>query len=461
MMPILFSLLALIPFESGQPADTVSEIDALMSRLHDQGDFNGSILVARQGQVIYSKGFGKANFKTGQNFLPSTKSCIASVTKQFTAMSIMMLVAEGKIGYDDPVTKHLGKLPSCYEDVSIRHLLTHTSGVFDYDNIGKGRPDQLITRKRSLQFQPGQKYEYSNSNYVLLSMVIEKVTGKSFPDFLQQQIFSPLDMTSTFTYADRGKKPIPFATGYNQFGKENDYKSTVFFGDGGLYSTVEDLFKWHRALYTDQLVKPTVLAEAFVPGRVKEGSTTYGFGWNISSDDYGKYAWHTGNTAGFRAYIQHRLDDEIAIIMLTNTGPTRRIEIAAAINHILHGEPYDRIKRSGAKKMYNTITQQGIDSAVQFYRSIMHGNDQPDYDVSETEFNLLGYELLGENKIDAAITIFKLNTETFPSSSNAFDSLGEAYLKKGDSKSARESYGKALQIDPNNVNAANMLKKIK
>ena len=219
------------------------------------------------------------------------------------------------------MTKYLGKLPSCYEAVTIRHLLTLTSGVFDYDNIGKGRPDQLIARKSSLQFQPGQKYEYSNSNYVLLSIVIEKVSNESFPDFLQHRIFNPLGMTSTWAYTDRAKKLIPFASGYNQFGKEDDYKSTMFFGDGGLYSTVEDLFKWHRALYTDRLVKPTVLAEAFVPGVVKEGSTTYGFGWNISEDDHGKYAWHTGNSAGFRAYIQHRLDDEIAIIILTNTGP--------------------------------------------------------------------------------------------------------------------------------------------
>ena len=462
MRPILLSFLAVISLNTALLADTVTEIDKLMSGLYEQGDFNGSILVAQQDKIIYSKGFGMANFKTQEGFLPSTASCIASVTKQFTAMGIMMLAADGRIDYDDAVTKYITNLPSCYQPVTLRHILTNTSGVIDYDNLGDGRQDKLIARQRSLRFQPGLKYEYSNSNYVLLSLVIESVNGESFSDFLHKHIFSPLGMTNTFSYINVGNKLTKKAIGYNQFGKENDYESTSFFGDGGVYSTVEDLFKWHRALYTDKLLRQSTLAEAFVPGDVKEGSTTYGFGWNISVDEHGKYVWHTGNTAGFRAYIQHRLDDETAIIILTNTGPSRRMEIAQAINHILHGEPYEPIKKSAAKKMYSVIKHDGIDSAMKFYYSIQQNGAQADYDLSETEFNLLGYELLNaDEKVDEAIEIFKLNTQAFPASSNTFDSLGEAYLKKGDTKSAYVCYQRALEIDPGNLNAANMLKKIK
>jgi CubicO group peptidase (beta-lactamase class C family) len=443
------------------PIDTVKQIDEFISTLYAQGDFNGSILVAVNERTIYSKGFGKANFKTGENFAPLTSSCIASLTKQFTAMGIMMLAEQQKLAYDDPVTKYIRKLPACYQAVTIRHLLTHTSGVFDYDDLGSGSPDKLIMKKGSLRFPPGEKYEYSNSNYVLLSLIIENLSGILFPDFLQKNIFTPLQMTNTFAYRHPDQKVKGVALGYNQFGKDNDYNSPATFGDGGVYSSVEDLLKWHRALYTEKLVKQSTLAMAFTAGIVQTGTSTYGFGWNVSEDSHGRFAWHTGNTSGFRAYIQHRLDERIAIIILTNTGHSRRIEIAKAINNILHGEPFTHLQKSAARKMYTIIRQQGIEQALLFYDSLRENKIDSGYDFSETEFNLLGYELLdGENKIDDALEIFKLNTQLYPTSSNTFDSLGEAYLKKGDKEAARASYQKAVELDPSNLNAAKILKKL-
>ena len=443
------------------PSDSVKQIHDLISSLYDNGEFNGSILVASSGKILYSNGFGISDFKTGEKFTTSTASCIASVTKQFTAIGIMMLAEQNKLRYEDPVTKFI-KLPECYDQVTIRHLLTHTSGVFDYSDLGSGRPDKLIFKTNSLQFPPGQRYEYSNSNYVLLSIVIETITGISFPDFLQRKILGPVGMTRTFPYPSGDKKIDRVALGYNQFGKLDNYDSPAMFGDGGLYSTVEDLLKWDQALYTEQLLKQSTLAEAFRPGIVIEGTSTYGFGWNIGEGPNGKYAWHTGNTAGFRAYIQRRLDRQRTIIILTNTGPSKRVEIAEAINAILDQKPYVVPKRSGAKKMYFLLSQHGIDHAIQFYDSARQQKNSSIYDFTESDMNLLGYYLLyDENKVNNAIKIFELNTEAFPKSSNTFDSLGEAYLKKGDKQAALKSYQRALEIDPNNLHAANMLQKIK
>jgi CubicO group peptidase (beta-lactamase class C family) len=457
----LFGALLFVRAE-GSPGDTIRQIDELISTLHAQGDFNGSILVAINEKPIYSKGFGMANFKAGEKFTPATASCIASLTKQFTAMGIMKLAEQKKLAYDDPVTKYLRNLPACYQMVSLRHLLNHTSGVFDYDQLGSGSPDKLIFKKNSLRFQPGEKYEYSNSNYVLLSLIIETLSGISFADFLQRNFFTPLEMTRTFAYAHSNQKVPGVARGYNQFGKDDDYNSPATFGDGGIYSSAEDLLKWHQALRTEKLVKQSTLDMAFTAGKVRSGSSTYGFGWNVSEDAHGRFAWHTGNTSGFRAYMQHRLDERIDIIILTNTGHSRRVEIARAINNILHGEPFTNLKKSAAKKMYTIIQHKGIDEALLFYDSIHQRQADGDYDFSETEFNLLGYELLNsERKIDEAIAIFKANTQLYPTSSNTFDSLGEAYLKKGDKDSARNSYLRALELDPTNLNAARVLEKLR
>jgi CubicO group peptidase (beta-lactamase class C family) len=442
------------------PGDSVKRIHELMSTLYEHGEFNGSVLVASNGEVIYSSGFGMADFKAREKFTVHTSSCIASVTKQFTAVGIMMLAEQNKLRYDDPVTKFV-KLPDCYDQVTLRHLLTHTSGVFEYSELGSGRPDKLIFKTNSLHFLPGQRYEYSNSNYVLLSTVIENITNLPFADFLKQKILDPLGMTRTFPSIKGNKRLSGIAVGYNQFGKLDDYNSSAVFGDGGLYSTVEDLLKWDRALYTEQLLKQSTLAEAFRPGAVSHGTSTYGFGWNVAEGPDGKVVWHTGNTAGFRAYIQRRLDQHRTIIILTNTGPSKRIEIAEAINGILDQTPYTLPKRSGAKKLYALVSKKGIDQALSFYDSARQQTGSI-YDFSESDLNLLGYYLLyDENKVDAGIKIFELNTKAFPASSNTFDSLGEAYLKKGDKQSAIKNYQRALEVDPTNSHAANMLKKIK
>ena len=442
-------------------------ISKLMSTLYERGQFNGAILVAKEGQIIYRDAFGKANFQTGTDFTPETPSDIGSVTKQFTAMAIMILAGRNELNYDDSVAKYISEFSRSahFREITLRNLLTHTSGIPDYGDLGiddsgldrKGLIAALL-KKEDLLMKPGLRYRYSNPGYALLAVVVERVSGKSFGAFLEQEIFKPLGMSDTFLYDSPGKKDARAAVGYDQFGQVDDGSATAIPGDGGIYSSVNDLFKWDQSLYTDKPVPQSTLTEAFTPGTVEEGTSAYGFGWNVRQDGNDKYVWHTGSHAGFRAFIERRLSERATVIMLTNRGNSKRQEINTAIQNILAGQSYVLPKRSGAEELYKVIHASGIRAALNTYDTLRNGNE---YDLGESELNTLGYQLLyGDKKADNAIAIFKLNATVHPKSSNAFDSLGEAYRVNRETNLAVNCYKEAVSLDPTNGHAAAMLKEL-
>jgi len=449
------------------PADQTAEIDGLMSTLYQRGQFNGAILVAVQGNTIYRKGFGKANFQTGADFTPETPSNIGSVTKQFTAMAIMILAERGKLSYDDPVCKYVQEFSRStnLSQITLRQLLNHTSGIPDYGDLGiddSGLSQQglilALLQKDDQLGKPGLEYRYSNPGYALWAIVAERVSGMRFGEFLEQEIFAPLGMSNTFVYDTPGKKNASTAVGYGQFGQVDDGGPTAIPGDGGIYSTVDDLFKWDHALYTERLVHQSTLAEAFAPGKVLQGASDYGFGWNIKQESGGTYLWHTGSNAGFRAFIGRRLADRVTVIMLTNKGNSKRQDINAAIQNILVARPYVLPAQSGAEKLYKIIHESGIRAALKQYRTLKRSGD---YDLGESELNTLGYQLLyGDRRASDAIAIFRLNAMEHPVSSNAFDSLGEAYRANGENNLAVISYRFALVLDPSNGHATEELKQL-
>ena len=451
------------------PANESAKIDELMSTMYRRGQFNGAILVAVHGNTICRKGFGKSNFPTSADFTPETPSNIGSVTKQFTAMSIMMLAERGKLSYDDPVSKHIPEFSRSahLSQITLRQLLNHTSGIPDYGDLGidDSSLDQQsliagLLKKEDLLAKPGLKYRYSNPGYALLAVVLERVSGKRFGAFLEQEIFAPNGMTNTFVFDSPTKKNARTAIGYGQFGQVDDGGPTAIPGDGGIYSSVDDLFKWDQALYTESLVRQSTLAEAFAPGKVQEGTSTYGFGWNIQQDGDSKHLWHTGSNAGFRAFIGRRLAERVTVIMLTNKGNSKRQEINAAIQNILAGKPYVLPKQSGAEKLYKTIHESGISAALKMFHALKHSKSG-DYDLGESELNTLGYQLLyGDRRASDAVAIFKLNVMEHPVSSNAFDSLGEAYRTNGERNLAITSYRLAILLDPANGHAAGELKEL-
>jgi CubicO group peptidase (beta-lactamase class C family) len=465
-------LVALIGCVAAQvePANPAPAIDELMTTLYQRGQFNGAVLVAKQGQILYRKAFGKANFQTGVDFAPETPSDVGSVTKQFTAMAIMILAQQKRLSYDDPVGKYIPEFSRSAHlgQITLRELLNHTSGIprdndLGIDDAGVDDEQGLIAflRKRDdLLRTPGLKYSYSNAGYDLLGIVVERVSGETFSSFLEREIFKPIGMSNTF-YVRSMRKSAKAAVGYNQFGDVDDGGPDPLSGDGGIYSTVDDLFKWDQALYTDKLVPQSALSEAFTPGRVQEGTTAYGFGWNVVEEGGNKCLWHTGKSAGFRAFIQRCLTGKVTVIMLTNKGDSKRQDINAAIQEILVGQPYVLPKLSGAEKLYKVIHESGIQSALLAYETLRNAKNA-EYDLGEAEVNTLGYQLLyGDKRATDSIAIFKLNTKEHPMSSNAFDSLGEAYWRNGNSDLAIASYETALKLDPSNGDSAAMSRKIR
>lgn len=446
-------------------------IDRLMTTLHELGEFNGAVLVATRGTVIYRQSFGKADVHENTDLTPETPFDIASVTKQFTAMAVMMLAEQDKIQFDDPVSKFIPEFSrsSPAREMTIRHLLTHTSGIPDFDDLSlddSGLSETALIKgvleRQAMLQKPGQRFRYSNPGYKLLAIIVMRVSGQPLDEFLERRIFRPLGMGDTYVFNARSKRRPNTAAGYNQFGDKDDVNpSTNPGGDGGVFSTVDDLFKWDQALYTDRLVRQSTLSQAFTPAKVDTGGTSYGFGWNIAKKQGVTLVWHTGKTAGFRAFIGRRLGDRATVILLTNQGDSKRMEISECILNILDGKPFTLPKASGSRKLYNVIRDSGIQAALQLFNSLK-GARSAEFDFGESELNTLGYKLLyGDKRAGAAIAIFQLNTEEHPRSSNAFDSLGEACRVGGQKRRAIECYQKAISLDPANLHAAAMLKELK
>ena len=321
-----------------------SRIERLMTQFHEHRLFTGVILVAEQGLVTYEGGFGASDLRTGRPYTPATRSCLASLSKPITAVATMMLAERRLLSYDDPLSKYLPGFTDAVGGVTLRHLLTHTSGIPDYPQLNVDHPGvtnaeilEALRKVAAPSFPPGQKYSYSNSGYVLLALAIEAVSGESLSRFLAARIFQPIGMNATFVLTSASQKTTDVARGYDETGRADDFEG-MSTGESGVYSTVDDLLRFDQALYTDGLVSQRTLADAFVPYPVREGTTTYGFGWNIVTDANGMRVWHQGNTAGFRGFIERRLRERITVIMLTNGGDTNRMAINDDIQRILRGE---------------------------------------------------------------------------------------------------------------------------
>jgi CubicO group peptidase (beta-lactamase class C family) len=340
---VLFALILLScsPVKEVKNDPIVQKLDSLMNT---NTEFSGVILVATDGSIRYHKAFG---FRDYERKLPLDTANIfelASVTKQFTAMVIMMLKEEGKLDYDDSLSSYIPGLP--YKGITIRHLLTHTSGLPDYQDIMDQHWDKskvasntdnieyLIKYHPAPIFPAGEKYNYSNTGYMLLASVAEKASGKDFIEFSRDRIFTPLQMSSTDIRTRDQKRGISnFARGYIYVEDKHRYVAADSFpefnytiwlgnrkGPGRVSSTSSDLFKWDRALYQERLVKQPTLQEAFTPMKLNSDSlSNYGFGWEIIPDsDRGKIVFHTGDNPGYKTAIMRYIDSDKTIIVLSN-----------------------------------------------------------------------------------------------------------------------------------------------
>jgi CubicO group peptidase (beta-lactamase class C family) len=309
------------------------DVDAYFQELTDRGDFSGAVLVAREGKVILAKGYGYADWTAGVRNRPDTVYYVASFTKAFTAMSVMMLRERGLLDLDDPVSWYVPELATGHL-LTLRNLLNQNSGLFDYVNnpllfdhvTDYHTPEDLLQyfADEPLTFPPGSQFEYCNSNYVLLGLIVERVSGLAFQDFLRQNILDPLGLENT-AYDPYDALFPDKAVGYDDVTTDPPLEAirvhpSIPFAAGAMVSTVEDLYRWDQALYGDQLISAASLAEMLTPGL-----GDYGMGWYVDEMEVAgrahRHVWHWGSYFGFHGYFSRLVDDRVTLLIQLNLGP--------------------------------------------------------------------------------------------------------------------------------------------
>jgi CubicO group peptidase (beta-lactamase class C family) len=316
------------------------EVDALMGSY--AGEVPGAaVLVLRDGQPVVRASYGLADLETGTPATPETNYRLASVTKQFTAASILLLAEDDRLTLDDRGHQWLPSLAKAAETVTIRHLLTHTSGLIDYEDVvpeifAAQLHDADVLRLLETQdrtyFRPGTGYRYSNSGYALLALIVQRASGQTFATFLRERIFDPLAMFNTVAYEEGVSTVNNRAFGYTEeagrWNRTDQDQTSAVLGDGGIYSSIDDLAKWDAALYDGRLLQPSSLRAAFTPAtHTDDPEIEYGYGWRIT----GETLWHSGETVGFRNVIVRYPKRHMTVVVLTNRNEPEPYRLALEI----------------------------------------------------------------------------------------------------------------------------------
>lgn len=444
------------------------QIGAYLAGFHELNLFSGAALVAEGGEVVFRGAFGLANEDWGIPNSVETKFHLASVSKQFTAMLVLLLVEEGKLELDSPIVRYLPDYPvGNGQQVTLHHLLNHTSGIPNYTNrpgfmqvdaLQKTTSQELIDQfsGEELEFEPGAFFHYSNSGYFLLAAIIESVTGASYAEVLRELILVPLGMTDT-GHLDQSVVLHGRATGYHELLGQRQPARRVdmsnFTGAGSLYSTVGDLWKWSQALQSKQLLRGKLEELMVSPGK-----GDYGYGWFIDRGPGGELNyWHGGIVAGFSTRIHRAPGEGQSVILLSNTSSSSVQVALAGITEILAGRTPMPPTVSLEESMALLTLKAGVEAGLEALTTVSSFEDKRRI---ENGINVFGYRLLGAGRSSEAVELLKLNTRAFPRLANTWDSLGEAYLQVGMRKSAIASFRKALELDPTSVTANGMLVKL-
>ncbi len=322
--------------------DIIFKADTYLSKLTKARLFSGSVLIARNGKVLVRKGYGEADRQKHLVNTAQTKFRIGSLTKQFTAVATLILQAQGKLNVHDRICTYLSECPNPWQNITLHHLLTHTSGIPDFTSFpdfqttmrSPSSPIPTIARfkDKPLDFQPGEKFSYSNSGYVVLGAIIERASGATYEAFLRDNIFTPLQMVNSGYDHNNGD----LAVGYRDQTSvpANFIDMSIPYAAGGLYSTVEDLYRWDQALYTDKLIPKNLRDQMFTPF----GGFGYGYGWGIGKDGDRPVASHVGGVQGFSSFIARYPNDKVVIIVLGNREDVNSGAIGVQLAKIVFGK---------------------------------------------------------------------------------------------------------------------------
>ena len=332
-----------LPYQTTAAYSKSVQVDDLLAPW-SKGDTPGAaVLVIQKGQILMKKGYGLANLESKTAIGPDTAFDLASVSKQFTSMALLILAERGKLSFDDPLSKFFPEFPSHAQKTTVKNLLNHTSGLPDYMELfvktGKIDKDnkpggfeptskdalELLAHQPELRFAPGDKWEYSNSGYMVLAQIIEKASRERYAQFLKENIFQPLGMNRTLVYDDTRPEVRNRAISYER--TESGYKNidynalNLIYGDGNVNTTVQDMYKWDQVLYTKKLIKQSTLLQAFTSGKLNNGKETgYGFGWGVADYLGLRRVSHSGGWAGFRTHISRFPAQRFTVVVLSNLG---------------------------------------------------------------------------------------------------------------------------------------------
>jgi CubicO group peptidase (beta-lactamase class C family) len=469
----------------------VHTIDSLVQQLHTTGGFDGSILVADKGKVVYRKSFGPA-------LTDNSLFNLASVSKLFTAVAVMQLVENGQLALSANIYQFFPDLP--YKDVTVWNLLSQTSGLEDYltepvkDALTQDNPSNpdveqafAFTHPKA-RFYPDSSWSYSNTNYLLLAMIVEKVSGESFPLYVHDHLFFPSGMTHSFVLRKnvpkRFRKDIvtplyypdyfalrPVSVDSIPFTKM--YYSLIdnIYGDGGVFCTAGDLFKFFTALQRGRLLEKETLWQMYMPvptfsnenyeaGNANpDYASGYGLGWiaarNVSN---GKVVWNSGSNPGMLTFYMQNVSRNRCVVVLNNNWYKGTFNLGGSIMNILGGRPVQLLPPSLARKIGQSYTLYGADTAIALLNRLKTGGD---YHVGLLEMNELGHGLLERGDTRTAIAVFQVNADQYPGSADVWDGLAEAYYKAGNRVEAINDYQRSIRLNPDNESSRRMLDQIK
>lgn len=476
------------------------QIDDYFTALVKNQQFSGNILVIEKNKVLYKRSFGYADFTAKTPNTENITFPIASISKLLTATAILQLEEKGKLKLRAPVGEYLPGFP--YPGVTIRHLLSHTSGLPPYnaffDQEKKENPKRvftnndflpgIISNKKPLIYEPGEKGNYDNINFLVLALVVEKLSGIPYKDYIGKFILAPAGMKETFLFPlpdqfNRAEiKNFAFPHVYLHLYDTTPVKSNsipyvreywysyAFNGFGDYVSTIADLWKFDKALYSDKLLKQTTLAKAFVPVKLNNGQNNpglFGLGWEIEKDTrFGKLVYHSGAAMGLSSNILRNVTKHQTVIIFDNSHFNAH-ENATNIMKLLNGKAVDMPKKSIAKIYGPVLLHKGALAARDTLETLL--KDTANYYLSEDEMNSLGYDFLGNNNpyhlpeqhhYKQAVETLKINVALFPGSWNAYDSYAEALLADGQKEEAIKMYQKSVELNPKNEGGKKVLQKL-
>jgi len=448
---ILLAIICFVCFNSELSSQTLNEkIDEVMQKYTELDRFSGTVLLAKDGKVLYKKAFGEANksYQIKNNI--NTKFNIASMGKMFTGVSIFQLEERGKLDINDPVIKYLKDFP-LGNKITIHHLLSHTSGVGSYmrhpdyranrhkfKNISDLLP---IIYEQKLQFKtPGKRFSYSNSGMVLLGAIIEKITDHSYSDYITKNILTPSKMYNTvMKFGDEivQNRAAGYMKSISGTFHNNNFNSSSPFSDGGILSTVGDILKFDQALYSSILINDVSKKKMFTALKV-----TYGLAFQVEDRQGNKVVGHSGGMPGFSSYFSRYLKDKYTIVVLSNYDMISK-NVTHYIEDILYNEKYKLPKARLNHFIYNNMDKIESLGSLQVILDFI----QNDYSINHPQYlNSIAYEFMHEGKGSFAIKLFNLNVYLFPDEANVYDSLAEAYADNKEYDLALKNYEKSVEV---------------